>query len=150
MMIGYKKCSSKEKIDFLEKLFPYFDNWAVVDSIVSRLKGLEQEEKYFESLLQSDEEFVRRTGIIYLMKFSLPRDVKKVVNLLKDAIDEKYYVKMAISWCYAEAFIKDYDFMKVFIQSIEDKFVRNKSIQKACESFRLTKFQKDEIRKLKI
>lgn len=150
MIIGYKKCSTKEKVTLLEQIFSYFDNWAVVDTIVPRLKGMESERWYFENLLKSDKEFVRRTGIIFLMKFALSSDLERVVNLMKDAINDHYYVKMAIAWCYSEAFIKDYDFMKDFIQSIDDKFVRNKSIQKACESFRLTSEEKSQIRQLKI
>lgn len=150
MMIGYKKVGAKEKIEMLEKIFPYFDNWGVVDSVVPRLKGMEEGVKYFESLLESEGEFKRRVGIVYLMKFVLPHDTKRVVNLLKNAINDKYYVKMAIAWCYSEAFVRDFDFMKEFILTIDDKFVRNKSIQKACESFRLTGKNKDEIRLLKL
>ena len=150
MMIGYKECSAQEKIEFLERLFPHFDNWAVVDSVIPRLRSLKNERVYFENLLNSNDEFVCRSGIVFLMKFVLPCDLKAVVNLLKANIKEPYYIKMAISWCYAEAFIKDSDYMKSFIKQIDDKFVRNKSIQKACESFRLTKEQKEEIRALKI
>ena len=150
MMIGYKNCSAKEKIALLEQIFPYFDNWAVVDSIVPRLKGMEGEKEYFKSLLKSEKEFIRRTGIVFLMKYDLPYDAENVIKLLKDAVNDHYYVKMAIAWCYSEAFIKNYDFMKEFIKTIDDKFVRNKSIQKACESFRLTSEQKSQIRQLKI
>lgn len=150
MTIGYKNIPPKEKLALLEQLFPYFDNWAVVDSVVPRLKGMEGERGYFENLLKSEDEFVRRTGIVYLMKFVLPFDTKNVVTLLKSGINDKYYVKMAIAWCYSEAFIREYDFMKEFILSIDDKFVRNKSIQKACESFRLTLEEKNELRGLKI
>lgn len=149
MTVGYEKTQPKEKIDSLEELFPYFDNWAVVDSIVPRLKGLESEMAYFESLLSREEEFVRRTGIIYLMKFALPYDTARVVRLLKDAINDKYYVKMAIAWSFSEAFVRDFDFMKDFIMQINDIFVRNESIQKACESLRLSSEQKSIIRELK-
>lgn len=150
MMIGYKKCSAKEKISLLEQLFPYFDNWAVVDTIIPRLKGLESEREYFENLLKSKFEFQQRTGIIFLMKFVLPYDLENVVKLLKTVINQYYYVNMAISWCYAEGFIKNFSFMIEFIKCIDDKFVRNKSILKACESFRLTSQQKAILRELKI
>lgn len=150
MMIGYKKCKSKEKICLLEKIMPYFDNWAVVDTIIPRFKKMEGERGYFESLLFRQEEFVKRTGIIFLMKFILPFDLKGVVKKLQEVIDEQYYVNMAISWCYAEAFIKDFDFMNIFLQQIGDRFVRNMTIKKACESFRLTREEKDKILKLKI
>lgn len=150
MMIGYKKCKAEEKIDLLEKLYPFFDNWAVVDSIVPRLKGLEGERTYFEGLLEKEQEFIKRTGIIFLMKYVLPSDLKNVVLFLKNYICKLYYVNMAISWCYSEAFIRDYVFMKKFICEIDDRFVRNKSIQKACESFRLTDEQKKQIKLLKI
>ena len=53
---------------------------------------------------------------------------------------------MAIAWCYAECFIKYYDKTIKFFEEFEiNKFVRNKSIQKAIESYRLTDSQKEVI-----
>ena len=58
---------------------------------------------------------------------------------------------MAIAWCYSICFIKYYNKTKRFFYSNDlDKFVRNKSIQKALESFRLSEKQKTELRKLKV
>ena len=73
---------------------------------------------------------------------------------------------MAVAWAYSMCFIKFYDKTKEFFVknlSVEfnkdkdnliytkiDNFIYNKSIQKALESYKLTKQQKEELKKLKI
>ena len=41
-------------------------------------------------------------------------------------------------------------FMYNFVKDLDDKFIRNKTIQKACESFRVQDDKKAELRKLRI
>ena len=57
---------------------------------------------------------------------------------------------MAISWFYATALAKHYDEV---VKILKDKklsvWVHNKTIQKAIESYRITKEQKEELKKLK-
>ena len=71
---------------------------------------------------------------------------------------------MAVAWAYSICFVKFYDktkehFEKDLAKNSKqnndrqikiDKFTYNKSIQKAIESYRLSKEQKDELRNLKI
>ena len=56
---------------------------------------------------------------------------------------------MAISWMIAEAFVNDFDYTINYLKQVDDKFIRNKSIQKAIESFRLTDKQKNILRFLR-
>lgn len=149
MVIGHKKYSNKEKIKDLKYLIPFIDNWASCDMIVPRLKGLEDEREFFESLLQSEHPFAIRVGIVWIMKFMLKKDLKNVVLKLRDVKNTTYYVEMALSWCYAEAFLYDFDFMYKFIETVPRTVVRNRALQKTCESKRITKEQKVEIRKLR-
>ena len=62
-----------------------------------------------------------------------------------------FYVNMAIAWFYSFALIKQYDdTIKYFENKKLDKWIHNKSIQKAIESFRISNTQKEYLRSLKI
>ena len=118
--------------------------------IVSRLKGIESEREFFIELLHSNRPFYIRVGIVWLMKFELKKDVIKTVNLLNDNVkNTNYYVEMALAWCYAEAMIVEFDYMIEFVQRLERYVVRNRTLQKATESFRISDERKKEVRALR-
>ena len=56
---------------------------------------------------------------------------------------------MALAWCYAEALISDFDYMIEFTQRLERYIVRNRTLQKACESFRVSDEHKKQVRALR-
>lgn len=149
MVIGYEKYDNKDKIRDLEYLIPFIDNWGSCDMIVPRLKGLENEREFFEKLLTNNYPFAKRIGIVWLMKFCLKNDLRNVANKLKTVYDSNYYVQMALSWCYTEAFLYDFDYMYNFITTLSQKFVIAKTLQKVCESLRVTKDQKLKIKNLR-
>ena len=61
-----------------------------------------------------------------------------------------YYNEMAIAWLLSELLVKYYEKTVNYLKTSKlDKFTFNKGIQKACESFRITKEQKEYLRKLK-
>ena len=63
---------------------------------------------------------------------------------------EKYYVHMAAAWLTAEILIKRYEYgLALLDKNILPTKTHNKAIQKARESFRLTKEQKDYLKSLK-
>ena len=69
---------------------------------------------------------------------------------MRRAKTEFYYVHMAVAWLLAEILIKCYDNGVLILQDrLIDEKTHNKGIQKALESFRLTKEQKDFLRSLK-
>lgn len=148
--IGRSKRTSREKVGYIKTLLPHIQDWCTCDAIISRIKGVESEKDFFISLLHSPHVFSARAGVVWLIKYALKEDLKGVVNLLKSVTNDEFYVKMAISWCYGEAFALDYNYMYKFMQDIDDEFIRNKTVQKACISYKLTDAQKEEIKKLKI
>ena len=86
-----------------------------------------------------------------LMTYYLDEDYQKdYLNYPLQVKSNEYYVNMAISWFYATALSKHYDEV---VKILKDKklsvWVHNKTIQKAIESYRITKEQKEELKKLK-
>jgi 3-methyladenine DNA glycosylase AlkD len=63
---------------------------------------------------------------------------------------EEYYVNMMVAWFFAEALVKQYD---AAIEYLENNrlpiWTHNKAVQKARESYRITKEQKEYLKTLK-
>ena len=134
-------------------------------------------QKYLKSKKEYE---IRFAVVMLLDYYIDQKYIDKVLNILSKIKYEGYYAQMAVAWAYSVCFIKFYDKTKSFFKEKlikesnnqtksnlknddcmnlqkENKltvkintFTYNKSIQKAIESYRLTKEQKDELRKLKI
>ena len=140
IFIGYSKKKSSEKIKDIQKLLPYIDNWATCDMILPRLKGLEKHKEFFVNLLHSNRPFYIRFGIVWLLKYQLKKDIIGTVNLINDNVNNtNNYVEMALAWCYSEAMIFEHDYMMEFVQKLRRYVVRNRTLQRACESYRISK-----------
>ena len=64
---------------------------------------------------------------------------------------EEYYIRMMQAWYFATALAKQYDAVLPFIENKKlEKWTHNKTIQKAVESFRIAKEQKEYLKTLKI
>jgi len=142
-----------EQLEYLQNIIPFIDNWATCDCIVCALKKLTGEKTYayFCKLLDDEKEFFVRVGLVGMMRYFLKTD--KLDDLLKRIENIKqtgYYVKMAIAWLYAELCISNFEKAKLQIEKTSDKFVRNRAISKAKESFRVDKPHKAELEKLRI
>ena len=75
--------------------------------------------------------------------FEILKDLRAIKN-------DAYYIKMAKAWFYAELCVFNSEIAKEEISKIDDKFVRNKAISKAKESFRVSLQVKEELEKLKL
>lgn len=136
------------------EFLPYIDNWAVCDTFCPKAFGKNKKALWqeIEKWLESEKTFTVRFGIVNAMRFFLDEDfsAEKMKKVL-EVSNEDYYVRMAIAWYMSVALVKQWE---VAIKVIEDKslgaWVHNKSIQKSCESFRLSAEQKQYLKTLKI
>ena len=155
---------AQEEKSVAKKMFSQFikqvDNWAVVDTIVGSIKfaqklGIEGFE-YFKAFALSKNEFESRFGIIGLMKFYLEKEyIFETLTVVGDVKCEKYYVEMAIAWLISEIMIKNtqnaIEIMQKIIKNTQlNKFIINKAIQKACESYRIEQKIKYKLKEMKI
>lgn len=148
MFIKFEK-NIKKKLLYLQKLLNYIDNWATCDMIACRLKDMKKEKNFFYELLNDSYDFKVRFAIVWLKSFELRGNLENVLQKIVAAQRENYFVKMAQAWTIAEGFVVDFEKTLNIFKNCDDKFVANKSIQKACESFRITKEQKEFLKKLK-
>lgn len=140
-------------IKSIQAFLPYIDNWAVCD--VLKPKSIKKHKQIFideiKSWISSKDTYTIRFGVVMLMTYYLDEDYQKdYLNYPLQVKSDEYYVNMAISWFYATALAKHYDEV---VKILKDKklsvWVHNKTIQKAIESYRITKEQKEELKKLK-
>ncbi len=147
-MKDYREC-----IEALEAFLPYVDNWATCDQMTPRLfkKNRPDLTKQIDRWIASERVFTKRFGVKTAMAEFLDDDfdpifLEKIANIK----DDDYYVVMVCAWYFATALAKQYP---VTIKYLEDKKltpeVHKKTIQKACESFRITEAQKAYLKTLK-
>ncbi len=144
--------TENEQLEYLQNILPYIDNWATCDctGALKMLKG-EKSFQFFSKLLKSDKEFEVRVGIIGFMKnFLKTEKLNEILAQIKEIKSDAYYVKMGISWFYAELCAFNSELAVEEIKKTQDKFIRNKSISKAKESFRVSATTKAELEKLRM
>ena len=150
----------------IEQFLPYIDNWAVCDG-KSPKALLKDEARFYAKIcewLKSTKPYTVRFGVNMLMNFFLDERFSKEHLKLVAAIDEnlfddagrvecptdRYYVQMVIAWYMATALAKQWDATFPYIKGRKlSPWIHAKSIQKACESYRITADQKGILRKLK-
>lgn len=142
-----------ECIKYVDEFLPYVDNWAVCDTM-SPKAFKNKHERLMNDILRwvdSDQTYTIRFGLKILMAHFLDNDFKNEYLKIPAKIkSDEYYINMMIAWFYATALAKQWDSTIVYIENgVLDKWVHNKAIQKARESYRITAEQKEYLKSLK-
>ena len=143
-----------ECIFYLEKFLPYIDNWATCDMLNPKIFKTNYE-KLLEKIYQwinSDSVYTVRFAIGMLMRYFLDEKFEtKYLDLVASINSEEYYINMMRAWFFATALAKQYEQTFPYIKNYSlDKWTHNKTIQKAKESFRISKEQKEELKKFRV
>ena len=142
-----------ECIKYIDEFLPYVNNWAVCDTM-SPKAFKNKHERLMNDILRwvdSDQTYTIRFGLKMLMAHFLGNDFKNEYLKIPAKIkSDEYYINMMIAWFYATALAKQWDSIIVYIENgVLDKWVHNKAIQKARESYRITAEQKEYLKSLK-
>ncbi len=143
-----------EALAEVDRFLKYVDNWAVCDTLNPKAFSRSPERllPHIRRWMGEAEPYTVRFGIGMMMRYFLddlflPEYLHEVAAIRHD----HYYVKMMQAWFMATALAKQYDEALKIIGSRElDPWVRNKSIQKARESFRVPLEHKNHLNMLKI
>ena len=137
----------------LEKFLPFIDNWAVCDVLSPKVFKKHKTELFSEIRKWSDSKdtYICRFGIGMLMRYFLDEDfTPEHLKIPANIHSEEYYVNMMLAWYFATALAKQWKDTIVLLETgALDKWVHNKTIQKARESFRITGEQKEYLKGLK-
>lgn len=141
-------------LSHFEKFLPYIDNWAVCDTCHPKVfkKNCEKLLPKIYGWIESGKLYSIRYGVDSLMTYFL--DDKFDVSYLEKVASiksDEYYVNMMIAWYIATSLAKQWDSTFPLIEKKAlSKWVQNKSIQKAVESFRVSDEHKEILRKYKM
>lgn len=139
----------------LNHLLPYVDNWCTCDLIRPKCFAAHHQALLPEirSWLADSHPFTIRFGIEMLMVHFLGADFHptQLEMVAAHGTHDHYYVRMMIAWYFATALAKQSQTtLPYLIEQRLPKWVHNKTIQKAIESYRIPNEMKDILRTLRI
>ena len=138
---------------YTEEFLPYIDNWATCDVFSPKVFQKYPEQLYprLLSWMTSERTYTVRFGIVRLMEYYLneqfqPEMLERVAAIHTD----EYYINMAVAWYFSIALIKQAEATLPYIeQHLLDRWVHNKTIQKAVESYRIEDSMKTYLKSLR-
>lgn len=156
MLIGFQiKTPIEGVIKQVKEFVPKINSWAVCDTFCAGLKITKKYQtemfKVIKEYLKSKQEYEVRFAIVMLLDYYInDQYIDQVLQILNNIKLDKYYVQMANAWAVSICLIKYYNKTLEFLKTTKiDDFTYNKGIQKAIESYRITKEQKDYLKTLK-
>lgn len=150
------------RIKTIDQALFYFDQmvyrakeWSVVDSLCQKFVITKKYPNEIFELLERyskvNDEYVQRVvSVILLSHYNCDEYINRSIELIKTLCHPGYFNKMGISWALATFMIKYPEKVLTYIKSNEcDSWVRNKTIQKSIESFRISDELKLELKELR-
>lgn len=132
-----------------ERFLPYIDNWATCDMFYPKIfkKNSERLMLKIKEWIKSDKTYTVRYAIGLLMRMDFKIEYMDMVAKVKS---DEYYINMMIAWYFATALAADFEGAIVYLEEKRlDKWVHNKTIQKACESKRIDTKLKEKLKLMK-
>ncbi len=137
----------------IDAFLPYVDNWAVCDLLSPKIFKKHKQEltEKIREWIASPAVYTCRFGLEMLMSHYLDADFgPEVLGPAASVRSEEYYVRMMQAWFFATALAKQWESaLPYLIEEKLDVWTHNKTIQKACESYRISEEQKAYLRTLK-
>lgn len=148
------ECKDYEKsIEYINDFLPYVDNWATCDLLKPKAftKNRYKLKKDIDLWLNSDEVYTKRFAMGMVMCHFLDSDFEKsYFSRIADIKSDEYYIQMMQAWFFATALAKQWDdAVKIIEERRLDPWTHKKAIQKSCESYRITKEQKQYLKDLR-
>lgn len=140
---------------YFKKFIKKIDNWATCDTFCNSIKIIEKNKdyyfNYFLNYASSNKEFeIRCILVIFLNYYIDEKYIDKIFSFLDKIESTGYYVQMAEAWLLSFIYIKFKEKTYTYITNSNlDKFTFNKTIQKIIDSNRISKEEKENLRKLK-
>lgn len=155
LVIATAPMEAERRMGYSESFIDTIDNWSVSDTFCTSWKFKKKESEavydYFSSMMDSGSEFRMRVSVILRMDHFL--DEAHVGDLLDDIAryrNDGYYYKMGAAWAASFCFVHFPDRTWETLRSGRmDRWVLDKTIQKICESYRVSDEDKAALREFK-
>jgi len=159
LAVDYARIPLPERLSLVDRFIPAIDNWAICDNFCCNAKWVEKEDKeqvwpFLCGLIASPEEFRARTGLILSLAHYLgPGEIVRTLDTVADRNfqdTDPYYIRMGAAWLFAEGLCKQYETALPYLQERRlSRWIHNKAIQKARESWRIADGRKRFLQTLK-
>jgi 3-methyladenine DNA glycosylase AlkD len=142
LTIAYAKIDENQRIQLVEEFSYHIDNWAICDSFASTLKQARTYEDLYRNLIVrtiSNEYLypVRLAIVLMLNHFMQEKWLKENLLLLEHVQTDHYYVKMAVAWAIATAFVISPETVRPWMEtSLADNEIYRMAAQKIRDSRR--------------
>ncbi len=155
LVIANLKIDLEKKKEYIISFVPKINSWAICDSFCVDLKDADKNPEFFWKIIskyfKSNKEYELRFAVVMLLDHYVKEEyIDKIFEVVDNIKNEEYYVEMGIAWLVAEMYIK---FPKQTMEYLKNcklnKFTYNKALQKARESYRVSKEEKEILNKMK-
>lgn len=152
MVIGLVK--PEDILKYTAKFVPKINNWAVCDSFCTGLKFTKKNKKlvwdFIQPYFKSSQEFEIRFAFVMLLDYFIEEEyIDRVLDLIDEFKDERYYSRMAVAWALSVCFVKFPEKTFKYLKKFKlDNWTFNKSLQKIRESYRVSKEMKEMLKSL--
>lgn len=155
LVIANLKIDLEKKKEYIISFVPKINSWAICDSFCVDLKDADKNPEFFWKIIskyfKSNKEYELRFAVVMLLDHYVKEEyIDKIFEVVDNIKNEEYYVEMGIAWLVAEMYIKfPKQTMKYLKNCNLNKFTYNKALQKARESYRVSKEEKEILNKMK-
>ena len=153
-VIGLMDCPLAVRFEYVKDFVSCIDNWSVCDSFCASLKFTNSYKldvwEFLQQYLSSSSEYELRFGVVMILNYFVTDEwIDKVLEVLFSLDSDKYYAQMGIAWAISVCLVKYFDKTLYCLKSSSFSVVIfKKTIQKGCESNRLTTSQKKILKNL--
>lgn len=155
LVIANLKIDLEKKKEYIINFVPKINSWAVCDSFCVDLKDADKNPEFFWKIIskyfKSNKEYELRFAVVMLLDHYVKEEyIDKIFEVVDNIKNEEYYVEMGIAWLVAEMYIKFPKHTMNYLKNCNlNKFTYNKALQKARESYRVSKEEKEILNKMK-
>ena len=156
LVLGAIRIDDQRRMQELNWFVPKIHNWAVCDCCCASYKWMAKDRKFWYPWLlrwlEGEREYeIRFTVVSLLDHFVTQEYIDRILQVFREINHPGYYVKMAVAWALSVCYVKfPRQTEELLREQILDPFTQNKTIQKIRESLRVTKEQKDYLRRFRI
>ncbi len=155
LVIATASMDVQERIALTEDFLDYVDNWATCDTFCSSWR-FEQKDSdivwdYFSGLIETDDEFRMRVSTVARMSlFKDEGHYRALIEDLRTHDNEGYYYRMGSAWAISTVYVECPEMVMELLESGDlEPWTHNKSIQKICESLRVSDDDRLKVKALK-
>ncbi len=144
----------EKTLERVEQFLPYVDNWATCDMLCPKAFRTNREKllPHLRRWLESSSTYTVRFALVRLLSQFLEEDAffPELLQWAAEIEHPDYYVRMAQAWLFSMALAKQYEAtIPYFTEEKLSPWLHQKSIQKAVESFQVSRERKAYLKSLR-